>query len=70
MHYKARLQPTVAGSTTKREIMQSSDCGQGIFYTRSVLYNLGVPQDAKTVAYEDNDATLLLANVQKPTPCT
>jgi hypothetical protein len=36
---------------------------------RSILWDLGIPQEAATVLYEDNDACTVMGNVQKPTPC-
>ena len=39
-------------------------------YVRSVLWDLGVPQHAASVMYEDNDACTAMAMAQKPTPCT
>ena len=41
-----------------------------LLYIRSVMYDLGVPQDAATIMYEDNDACTAMANAQKPTPRT
>ena len=68
--YKAWLQATVALSSTESEFMSASDCGKVILYIRSILYDLGVPQDAATIAYEDNDACTAMANAQKPTTRT
>jgi hypothetical protein len=36
----------------------------------SILWDLGVPQQAATVIYEDNDACTAMANAQKPTTRT
>jgi hypothetical protein len=44
--------------------------GKMILFIRSVLWDLDVPQEAATVLYEDNDATTVMGNEQKPTPCT
>ncbi len=41
-----------------------------ILFVRSVLWDLGVPQEAATILYEDNDACTAMANAQKPTPRT
>jgi hypothetical protein len=41
-----------------------------ILFVRSVLWDLGIPQEAATVLYEDNDACTAMGNAQKPTPCT
>jgi hypothetical protein len=66
--YKARLQPTVAGSSTEAEFMMSYDGGRMSLYLRSILWDLGVPQDAATILYEDNDSATAMANAGKPTP--
>ena len=68
--YKSKLQPTVAGSSTESEFMGAGDTGKMLLYIRSVMYDLGVPQDAATILYEDNDACTTMANAQKPTPRT
>jgi hypothetical protein len=39
-------------------------------YLRSILWDLGVPQDAATILYEDNDGATAMANAGKPTPRT
>ena len=48
----------------------SSDCGKVLLYVRSIMWDLGVPQSAATIAYEDNDACTAMANAQKPTART
>lgn len=68
--YKSRLHPTVAHSSTEAEFMEASATGRMILFTRSIMWDLGVPQHAATVAYEDNDAATAMANAQKPTPRT
>ena len=41
-----------------------------ILFVRSILWDLGVPQTAATIAYEDNDAATAMTNAQKPTTRT
>eukprot|EP00804_Cyclotella_cryptica_P028571 CCRYP_015826-RB/>CCRYP_015826-RB protein AED:0.60 eAED:0.35 QI:0/-1/0/1/-1/0/1/0/168 len=41
-----------------------------ILFIRSILWDLGIPQQAATVLYEDNDACTAMANAQKPTTRT
>eukprot|EP00804_Cyclotella_cryptica_P027860 CCRYP_003788-RB/>CCRYP_003788-RB protein AED:0.45 eAED:0.45 QI:0/-1/0/1/-1/0/1/0/60 len=41
-----------------------------ILFIRSILWDLGIPQRAATVMYEDNDACTATANAQKPTTWT
>ena len=66
--YKTKLQPTIAQSLTKAEFMGASDLGKILLYVRSVLWDLGVPQHAASILYEDNDACTAMAMAQKPTP--
>ena len=68
--YKTKLQPTVADSSTTAEYIEAHDCGKMILFVRSILWDLGVPQCAVTIAYEDNDAAIAMANAQKPTSRT
>ena len=68
--YKAKFHPTVAGSSTEAEFMAAYDTGKMILFIRSVLWDLGIPQEAATVLYEDNDACTAMGNAQKPTPRT
>jgi hypothetical protein len=39
-------------------------------FVRSILWDLDIPQEAATVAYEDDDGCTSMANAQKPTPQT
>ena len=54
--YKCKFQPTIAGSSTEAEFMAAYDTGKMILFVRSILWDLGIPQEAATVLYEDNDA--------------
>ena len=66
--YKSRLWPTVALSSTEAEYMVANDAGRMSLYMRSILWDLGVPQEAATILYEDNDGATAMANAGKPTP--
>ena len=68
--YKTQFQPTIAGSSTEAEYMAAYFTGKMILFVRSVLWDLGVPQEAATILYEDNDACTAMANAQKPTTRT
>ena len=68
--YKSKFHPTVAGSSTEAEFMAAYDTGKMILFVRSILWDLGIPQEAATVLYEDNDACTAMGNAQKPTPRT
>jgi hypothetical protein len=66
--YKTKFQPTVAGSSTEAEFMAAYDAKKMILFVRSILWDLGIPQEAATIMYEDNDACMAMGNAQKPTP--
>ncbi len=66
--YKCKFQPTVAGSSTEAEFMAAYETGKMILFVRSILWDLGIPQEAATVLYDDNDACTAMGNAQKPTP--
>ncbi len=68
--YKTKFQPTVALSSTEAEFMAACDVGRISLFIRSVLWDLDIPQEAATVAYEDNDGCTAMGNAQKPTTRT
>ncbi len=68
--YKTKFQPTIALSTTKAEFMAAVDVGRMSLFVRSILWDLGVPQEAATVTYEDNNGCMAMGNAQKPTAQT
>ncbi len=70
MAYKTQFQPTVASSSTEAEYMLAYYTGKMILFMHSVLWDLGIPQEAATLWYEDSDACTAMANAQKPTPRT
>ena len=45
-------------------------CARVLLFVRSVMYDLGIPQDAATIGYEDNDACTTMANSRKSTTRT
>jgi hypothetical protein len=68
--YKTKFQPTMVLSTTEAEFMAACNVGRMSLYVRSILWDLDVPQEAATVAYEDNDGCTVMGNAQKPTTHT
>eukprot|EP00986_Skeletonema_menzelii_P015723 scaffold12494_cov159-Skeletonema_menzelii.AAC.1 len=68
--YKSRLLPTVALSSTEAEFMGACDAAKVLLYVRSILWDIGIPQEAASLLYEDNDAATFMANANKPTPRT
>jgi hypothetical protein len=63
--YKSKFQPTVAGSLTEAEFMAAYDTGKMILFVRSVRWDLGIPQEAASILYEDNKACTAMGNAQK-----
>ena len=45
--------------------MEASDSAKLVLFLQSVMYDLGIPQDAATLLYEDNDACCNMANAHK-----
>ncbi len=45
-------------------------CWEDAPLVRSILWDLDVPQEAATIAYEDNNGCAAMGNGQKPTPKT
>ena len=68
--YKTKYQDTVALSSTEAEFTAAAEAGKYILYVRSILDEIGVPQNEATVLYEDNNGALLMANAQQPTKRT
>lgn len=64
---KTKLQPTIADSTTAAEFMGASDFGKLLLFVRSVMWVLGVPQQAALILYEDNYACTSMAMSLTPT---
>ena len=68
--YKTKFQATCALSSTEAEFTAAVEAGKYILYVRSILDEIGLPQDEATVLYEDNQGALLMANLQQPTKRT
>ena len=68
--WKGKLWPTVAHSSTEAEFYEADDAGRMCLYIRSILWDLGIPQEAATILYEDNDGATAMANAGKPTSRT
>ena len=50
--------------------MAACDAGRMCLFIRSILWDLNIPQEAATIAYEDNDGCTAMGNAQKPTSRT
>ena len=65
--HKTKHQTTVAGSSTEAEFMTESDCGRAILYLRSILDELGLPQEQPTSVWADNSAARQMMMAGRPT---
>ena len=70
VYYKSKLQSTVSTSSTEAELIAAVQAAKIAKYLRSVLLELGYPQDGPTVLHEDNEAAIHVANNTKPTART
>jgi hypothetical protein len=68
--YKCKFQPAVVGLSMEAKFMVAYDTGKMILFVCSVIWDLGIPQEAATVVYEDNNACTAMGHSQKPTPRT
>jgi hypothetical protein len=50
------------------EFMVAYDAEKMILFVHRFLWDLGIPQEAATLLYEDNNACMAIGNGQKPTP--
>jgi hypothetical protein len=50
--------------------MAECNVGRMCLFVRSLLWDLDIPQEAATVAYEDNNRGTAMGNAQKPTTWT
>ena len=68
--YKTRFQPTVSLSSTKAKFMAACNVSCMCLFICSILWDLNIPQEAATIAYEDNNGCTAMGNAQKPTSRT
>jgi hypothetical protein len=68
--YKTNFGPTVALSSTEVEFMAACNDGRMSLFVCSILWDLNIPQEATTIAYEDNNGCTAMGNAQKPTART
>ena len=68
--YKTKFQDIVALSSTEAEFIAACDAGKTCLYIRSILEDLGIPQDQATILYEDNKGAIAMANAGRPTKRT
>ena len=59
-----KFQDTIALSSTESEFTVAC---KAILYVRSILDEIGIPQNEATTLFIDNNGTLLMGNTQQPT---
>jgi hypothetical protein len=60
--YKTKFQPTLAGSSTEAEFMAAYDAGKMILFFRSILWDLGIPQEAAMLLYKESNTCMAHKN--------
>ncbi|KAI2502403.1 hypothetical protein MHU86_12060 [Fragilaria crotonensis] len=66
--YKSKIQSTVSTSSTEAEFLAAVHAAKIAKYLRSILSELGYPQQGPTTLFEDNAAAILMVNASRPTP--
>jgi len=67
---KTCVQSTVSTSSSEAEFQAASDAGKMALCIRSMLDELGVPQEHAACIFEDNKACVYMANASRPTKNT
>jgi hypothetical protein len=68
--FKTKQQKAMTTSSTEAELIAAVSAAKVIRYLRSVLADMGLPQDAPSVMHEDNQAVLDIINKQIPSERT
>jgi deoxyuridine 5'-triphosphate nucleotidohydrolase len=68
--YKTKFQMVIAHSSTEAEFVAACDTAKIILFFRSIMEELGLPQEDATILFEDNTGALMMANAQQPTKRT
>ena len=66
--YRSKTQPVTAQNVTEAETVSANAAGKVAKYTRSVMSELGYPQEGPTPIYEDNESTVKIVKHDRPTP--
>ena len=67
VYYKTKFQDTIATSSSGAECTAACEAAKSICYVRSILDEIGVPQDFATALFIDNQGALLMADTKQPT---
>ena len=67
VYYRARLQPTVALSSTEAEFVNMTNAEKAALYIRWILEEIGLMQVDPTPILADNSGAIAIANAHKLT---
>ena len=70
VYYKSKFQPTIALSSMEAEFVAATETGKAILYIRTILQEIGMPQQKATILHVDNNGALNMANQKQPTKST
>ena len=70
MKLSTKYQQIIAQSSTEAEFIAAAEAGKQALYLRSILQDIGIPQESATTIFEDNNGALLLATNQRVTSRT
>lgn len=70
INYITKYQDAIAHSLTEAEVVAACEAAKMAIYLRSILDEIGAPQENATMIYEDNTGALMMANAGQPTKHT
>ena len=62
VHYKTRILEDVAHSSTEAEFVAANEAGKMAKYLRTILQQIGSPQENATIIFIENTGALMMAN--------
>jgi hypothetical protein len=68
IHHVSRRQTTVATSTAHAEYLAAFDCGRDAIRMRTILADIGLPQQGPTTLFEDNATCIKMSDASASTP--
>ena len=66
--YRCKTQPLTAQNSTDSEVVAAAAASKVAKYCRSILKELGYPQDLPTPVYKDNESAIKIVKHDRPTP--
>ena len=65
VYYKTRIQEDVAHSSTEAEFVAANEAGKMAKYLRTILDQIGSPQEEATIIFIDNTGAFMMANARQ-----